>query len=96
LKTIEGTALSIFSMLKKTLTSSFKTKMAAGLIKNDLKDLKNMLDYSEYGGAGLFGLNAPVIKAHGSSNENALFNAVRQAKTMVENDVSNTIKRAIK
>ncbi|MFD2682865.1 phosphate acyltransferase PlsX [Bacillus seohaeanensis] len=96
LKTIEGTALSIFSMLKKTLTSSFKTKMAAGLIKNDLKDLKNMLDYSEYGGAGLFGLNAPVIKAHGSSNENALFNAIRQAKTMVENDVSNTIKRAIK
>ncbi|RIW36375.1 phosphate acyltransferase PlsX [Bacillus salacetis] len=95
LKTIEGTALSIFSMLKTTLTSSFKNKVAAGLVKNDLKDLKNMLDYTEYGGAGLFGLNAPVIKAHGSSNSNALFNAVRQARQMVGHSVSETIRAAV-
>ena len=38
------------------------------------------MDYSEYGGAGLFGLNAPVIKAHGSSNANAIYNAIRQAE----------------
>ncbi|KSU62481.1 phosphate acyltransferase [[Bacillus] enclensis] len=96
LKTIEGTALSIFSLLKKTLTSSIKNKIAAGLVKNDLKELKGMLDYTEYGGAGLFGLKAPVIKAHGSSNEVALFNAMRQARDMVKNDVSNTIKEAVK
>ncbi|MCA1053477.1 phosphate acyltransferase PlsX [Rossellomorea aquimaris] len=96
LKTIEGTALSIFSLLKDTLTSSVKNKLAAGLIKNDLKGLKGMLDYTEYGGAGLFGLNAPVIKAHGSSNSVALFNAMRQAREMVKNDVSNTIKEAVK
>ncbi|WP_421384539.1 phosphate acyltransferase PlsX [Bacillus salacetis] len=95
LKTIEGTALSIFSMLKTTLTSSLKNKVAAGLIKSDLKELKNMLDYTEYGGAGLFGLNAPVIKAHGSSNANALFNAVRQARQMVSNSVSTTIREAV-
>ncbi|WP_456271576.1 phosphate acyltransferase PlsX [Bacillus sp. AK031] len=95
LKTIEGTALSIFSMLKTTLTSSFKNKIAAGLVKNDLKDLKNMLDYTEYGGAGLFGLKSPVIKAHGSSNENALFNAVRQAREMVNHSVPATIKEAV-
>jgi phosphate acyltransferase len=96
LKTIEGTALSVFSMLKKTFTSSTKNKLAAGLVKNDLKQLKNMLDYTEYGGAGLFGLKAPVIKAHGSSNEVALYNAMRQAREMVKHDVSNTIKDAIK
>ncbi|MBN8191498.1 phosphate acyltransferase PlsX [Bacillus sp. NTK074B] len=96
LKTIEGTALSVFSMLKKTFTSSTKNKIAAGLVKNDLKGLKNMLDYTEYGGAGLFGLKAPVIKAHGSSNEVALYNAMRQAREMVKHDVSNTIKDAIK
>jgi phosphate acyltransferase len=96
LKTIEGTALSIFSLLKKTLTSSVKNKIAASLVKNDLSELKGMLDYTEYGGAGLFGLKAPVIKAHGSSNEVALFNAMRQAREMVKNDVSNTIKEAVK
>ncbi|WP_374056624.1 phosphate acyltransferase PlsX [Rossellomorea sp. FM04394] len=96
LKTIEGTALSVFSMLKKTFTASTKNKLAAGLVKNDLKQMKNMLDYTEYGGAGLFGLKAPVIKAHGSSNEVALYNAMRQAREMVRNNVSNTIKDAIK
>ncbi|MEG9296620.1 phosphate acyltransferase PlsX [Mangrovibacillus sp. Mu-81] len=96
LKTIEGTALSIFSLLKKTFTTSLKNKIAAGLVKSDLKDMKNMLDYSEYGGAGLFGLKAPVIKAHGSSNEVAFYNAMRQAREMVKNDVSNTIKEAVK
>ncbi|MGF3102526.1 phosphate acyltransferase PlsX [Rossellomorea sp. DUT-2] len=96
LKTIEGTALSVFSMLKKTFTSSTKNKLAAGLVKNDLKQMKNMLDYTEYGGAGLFGLKAPVIKAHGSSNEIALYNAMRQAREMVKHNVSNTIKDAIK
>ncbi|WRP08412.1 phosphate acyltransferase PlsX [Rossellomorea aquimaris] len=96
LKTIEGTALSVFSMLKKTFTASTKNKLAAGLVKNDLKQLKNMLDYTEYGGAGLFGLKAPVIKAHGSSNEVALYNAMRQAREMVKHNVSNTIKDAIK
>ncbi|MEW4223321.1 phosphate acyltransferase PlsX [Rossellomorea marisflavi] len=95
LKTIEGTALSVFSLLKETLTSSLKNKIAAGMIKNDLKGLKNMLDYSEYGGAGLFGLKAPVIKAHGSSNETAFYNAMRQAREMVRHQVAQTIKEAV-
>lgn len=95
LKSIEGTASSVFSLLKKTLTSSFKSKIAALLVKSDLLELKNMMDYSEYGGAGLFGIKAPVIKAHGSSNANALYNAVRQAREMVLHDVTKTIKDAI-
>ncbi|TMU87821.1 phosphate acyltransferase PlsX [Bacillus sp. BHET2] len=96
LKTIEGTALSVFSMLKKTFTASTKNKIAAGLVKNDLKQLKGMLDYTEYGGAGLFGLKAPVIKAHGSSNEVAFYNGMRQAREMVKHNVCHTIKDAIK
>jgi phosphate acyltransferase len=96
LKSIEGTASSVFSLLKKTLTSSFKSKLAAVLIKSDLLKLKNMMDYTEYGGAGLFGLKAPVIKAHGSSNANALYNAIRQAREMIIHDVTTTIKDAIK
>ncbi|WP_226087348.1 phosphate acyltransferase PlsX [Mesobacillus sp. S13] len=95
LKTIEGTAMSVFKMLKSALTSSFKSKMAAAVLKPDLTVLKNKMDYTEYGGAGLFGLKAPVIKAHGSSDANAVFNSIRQAREMVEKDVSGTIKSAI-
>ncbi|MDN7225984.1 phosphate acyltransferase PlsX [Planococcus liqunii] len=96
LKTIEGTAMNVFSMIKDVFMSSTKTKLAALLVKNDLNGLKGMLDYSEYGGAGLFGLKAPVIKAHGSSNANALFNAIRQTRTMVEYDVTGTIYSTLK
>ncbi|MDZ5474376.1 phosphate acyltransferase PlsX [Bacillus sp. 31A1R] len=95
LKTIEGTALSVFKMLKTTLYSSLKTKIAAAVLKPDLMELKTKMDYSEYGGAGLFGLKAPVIKAHGSSDANALYNAVRQAREMVEKEVSETIRSAV-
>lgn len=95
LKTLEGTAGALFSMLKEAFMASTKTKIAAALVKNDLRSLKNKLDYTEYGGAGLFGLNAPVIKAHGSSNANAIYNAIRQARTMVAYEVSETIRSTI-
>ncbi|TMN23543.1 phosphate acyltransferase PlsX [Lentibacillus cibarius] len=95
LKTIEGTAMTMFSMLKETFMSSLKTKIAAGMVKGDLKGLQGKLDYSEYGGAGLFGLSSPVIKAHGSSNSRAVFNAIQQAVHMVELDVTGTIKTTV-
>ena len=96
LKTIEGTAASIFTLLKGALNSSTKTKIGALLVKDELKGLKGKLDYSEYGGAGLFGLKAPVIKAHGSSNAHAVFHAIRQAKTMVENNVAGIIQTTLR
>lgn len=95
LKTIEGTASSFFTMLKEVYSSSTKSKISAYLVKDDLRSLKNKMDYTEYGGAALFGLKAPVIKAHGSSNANAIMNAIRQARTMVEFDVSGTIYTTI-
>jgi glycerol-3-phosphate acyltransferase PlsX len=95
LKTIEGTAMTMFSMLKETFMSSMKTKLAAGMVKPDLKRLQGKLDYSEYGGAGLFGLASPVIKAHGSSNSRAVFNAIQQAAHMVNNNVTDTIKTTV-
>ncbi|MER2262720.1 MAG: phosphate acyltransferase PlsX [Psychrobacillus sp.] len=91
LKTIEGTAGAMFTLLKEAFNTSAKTKISALLVKDQLKGIKNKLDYSEYGGAGLFGLKAPVIKAHGSSNGRAIFHAIRQARTMVDNNVSEII-----
>lgn len=95
LKTIEGTAMSVFSMLKTALTSSLKAKLAASVLMPNLRELKSKMDYSEYGGAGLFGLKAPVIKAHGSSDANSLYNAIRQTKDMVDNEVTTTIRIAV-
>jgi phosphate acyltransferase len=95
LKTIEGTALGMFKMLKTALMSSFTSKLAAAVLKPNLKSLKNTLDYSEYGGAALFGLNAPVIKAHGSSNGQAVFSAIRQTREMVQKDVVGQIKKTV-
>jgi glycerol-3-phosphate acyltransferase PlsX len=96
LKSIEGTALMVMKMLKSALMSSFKTKVAAAILKPDLLKIKTQMDYSEYGGAGLFGLKAPVIKAHGSSDANAVFNAVRQTRDMVQHQVVDTIGQAVK
>lgn len=95
LKTIEGTALSMFKMLKTSLMSSVKSKLAAAVLKPEFTALKNTMDYSEYGGAGLFGLKAPVIKAHGSSNSQSIFSAIRQTREMVEKDVVSLIKKTV-
>lgn len=93
LKTIEGTAMNLFKMIKEAMMSNMKSKLAAVALKPELKVIKNKMDYSEYGGAGLFGLKAPVIKAHGSSDSNAFFNAIRQTKTMVQYEVAPTIQK---
>lgn len=66
------------------------------MVKTDLKGLKDRLDYSEYGGAGLFGLAAPVIKAHGSSNDRAIFNAIRQTRQLVDEQVIDAITQEVK
>jgi phosphate acyltransferase len=95
LKSIEGTAGAIFKMLKEALFASTKSKFAAMLVKNDLKQLKDKMDYTEYGGAALFGLKSPVIKAHGSSNPRAIYSAIRQAHIMVEHRVCETITETI-
>lgn len=96
LKAIEGTALHVMKLLKEALTSNVKTKIAAGLIKNDLMKLKNSLDYPEYGGAALFGLSAPVIKSHGSSNARAIYHTIIQACDMVTNNMVETIGQTMK
>jgi glycerol-3-phosphate acyltransferase PlsX len=64
---------------------------APGLLK-----MKKQMDYKEYGGAPLLGINGVVIKAHGSSDAKAIFHAVRQAKACVEGTVGEAIKEGLK
>ena len=88
LKSIEGTALSMMTLLKSSiLGAGVKGKMGALLLKDSLKNLKNQMDYSKHGGAVLFGLKAPVVKAHGSAKEEAVYATIKQIHTMLESHV---------
>lgn len=74
LKSIEGTAMSIMGQLKSAIAAGgVKAKLGALLLKGSLYDLKHTLDYSSAGGAVLFGLKAPLVKSHGSSDAKAIF-----------------------
>lgn len=88
LKSIEGTALSIMKQLKTSIKGGgFKAKVGALLLKDSLMDMKNSLDYSGAGGAVLFGLKAPVVKSHGSSDAKSIFYTIKQICSMLETDV---------
>ncbi len=92
LKTIEGTAASTIKYITHILKhSGFKTKIGAALIKDDLKKGFKKMDVSDAGGAVLLGVKAPVIKAHGSSNSHAMKNAIRQARQVVESNITQDI-----
>lgn len=96
LKSTEGVAISVMKLIKETLLSSTKGKIGAMFIKDDLKNLKSYMDYSEYGGAPLLGVNGGVIKAHGSSNSRAIKNAINQAIKFVNGNVVGDIKEFIR
>ena len=92
MKFLEGAAKTLMGMLKSELMSTTRTKLGAALAKPAFRNLKKQMDYTEYGGALLLGVNGGVIKAHGSSNANAMKNAIRQARSFVKMGVVEKIK----
>lgn len=95
LKNLEGTAKSIGKMLKETIMSSFKNKLAGAVLKKDLDTFTKKMDYSEYGGSVLLGLDGTVVKAHGSSNAKAFYSAIRQAKIAGEENIVQIMKDTV-
>ena len=95
LKAMEGTAFFAFSELKNVVSSSFVRKIAGLVLKKSLKNMKNSLDYSKYGGAFLIGFEQPIVKAHGSSNDLAIYNALIRLHTIIKNDTINLIKKEL-
>ncbi|MCL2838674.1 MAG: phosphate acyltransferase PlsX [Oscillospiraceae bacterium] len=79
LKLTEGLAHVLFGKIRAVFKSNIFTKLAALLVKRKFMEFKKSMDYTEYGGAPLLGLRKPVIKAHGSSDANAFYHAIRQA-----------------
>ena len=88
LKAIEGTAMGIMGLLKNAIVGGgLRAKLGAFLLKDNLRGLKKQLNYSDVGGAVLFGVKAPVVKTHGSSDAKAVYSTLRQIRTMLETDV---------
>lgn len=78
LKTVEGTAGFLLRELKEIFYANGLSKLAALALKPGLKRLRGKLDYKSVGGAPLFGISKPVIKAHGSSDARAFCAAFEQ------------------
>ena len=91
LKTAEGVAKWLFTELKDVFKMSAKNMLAAAVVKKDVKGLAKKIDPNEVGGTALLGISKPVIKAHGSSGDEAFFAAIRQAKSFAESGLINDI-----
>ena len=87
LKTTEGVAKMIFDLLRAELKSSLKTKLLAAGLRPSFRSIGNRLDYAEYGGSIVMGVNGVLIKPHGRSNAKAIKNAIRVANTAVQQNI---------
>lgn len=96
LKYTEGLASAMMSLLKADLMSTTRTKIGAVLSKPGFRKFKKRLDYNAQGGAPLLGVDGAVVKAHGSSGDEAIKNAIRQARTMLEGEVVEKIREGLK
>ena len=95
LKYTEGLASAMMGMLKSDLNASRVTKLGAALSRPAFRKFKRSMDYNAYGGAPLLGVDGAVIKAHGSSGETAIMNALRQAREMLAGDVAGKIREGL-
>ena len=92
LKTAEGVADTIVTLIKKNLKRSLISIAGAVLMRKVFKTLKLKVDYAEYGGAPLLGVKAPVIISHGKSNAKAMKNAIFQAIMAANSNLNNDIE----
>ncbi|MDH8676659.1 phosphate acyltransferase PlsX [Fusibacter bizertensis] len=95
LKLTEGVALQLVAGLKTQIMKNMIGKIGGMILKNNLSDFKKMLDYTEYGGAPLLGLNGLVVKAHGSSNAKAFMNAIKYAQIGLDSHLVEEIKKKV-
>lgn len=95
LKGCEGMIKFLMGQLKGVFLSSTKNKLAALMLKSDFAKLKDMMDVNKIGGTALLGISKPVIKAHGSSNDEAVFSAIRQAVRFAQAGVIEEIENNI-
>jgi len=91
LKIVESLAKAVGTLLKRELTKSFMSKIGVLFFGSTIKALKKELDYAEYGGAPLLGVDGAVVISHGSSNSTAIKNALKVASEFSSKEVNKHI-----
>lgn len=95
LKVSEGLGEAIIAMLRNEISKSFAAKLGYWLARKAFTEFKKRVDYAEYGGAPLLGLNGVGIVCHGRSNATAIKNALKVAAEMVRHNVNDHIVRLL-
>lgn len=96
MKTIEGTAKGMGMILKQELKKGFFGKIGLLLSAKNLKNFKKKMAPEEIGGAMIYGLRGVVVKAQGSSKSIGFYNAIRQARSVVHENVIQKVEETIK
>ena len=95
MKSLEGTAKNMARMLKQEIKASLGGKIGYLFMKKNLKRFAKRMDSKEVGGAMIFGIGKPVVKAHGNSDGYAFSSAIKQVRTMVKSDLINKVVEAL-
>ena len=95
LKTIEGTAMFMGSLMKKMFYKNLLTKVGGLLCRSEANKIKALLDYRTIGGTQFLGIRKPVIKAHGASDALAFQNALKQAADAARTDFTSELEKAL-
>lgn len=95
LKSIEGTAMFMGSLMKRMFRKNLGSKLGYLLCSSGVKDMTKLMDYREIGGTQFLGIRKPVIKAHGASDAVAFCNAVNQAAQAAKNDMVSELEQAL-
>src|ERR1700719_1288687 len=95
LKISEGLANLVRTALKESLKATITRQVGALLARSAFTDFKKRLDHTEYGGAPLFGVKGVCIIPHGSSNGNAMTNAIRVAAEFSRRGINDSIERGL-
>jgi glycerol-3-phosphate acyltransferase PlsX len=95
LKISEGVANLVRTVLKESLKATITSQVGYMLSRSAFTDFKKRIDHTEYGGAPLLGLKGVCIITHGSSNANAIKNAVRVAAEFAERNINQSIEQGL-
>ncbi len=95
LKISESFSYFLFQLLKKNIQKSFISRIGALFSRTTIDGLAKLMDYSEYGGAPLLGIDGVCIICHGSSSSKAIYNAIKLARESIRFNVIEHIKKSI-
>ena len=95
LKTCEGTLKALLSILKSDIKSHTSSKIGYLFMKGTFKRLRAKFDYDKYGGSPFLGINKLVIKCHGSSKAESFYQSIKQAYTLGQSNIVQSVAESV-